>query len=233
MIDIHCHLLYDVDDGAKTLDESIEMLKNAKRQNVDGIILTPHLRHGMFRYDKKKIDEHYEELKPIAAEMGIDIRIGTEYHVDHDIVEAFKNGKCHTLADSQHVLSEYSHASEYGFIHKMTQELIFAGYIPVIAHVERYACLTEDLDCIDELRNIGAMIQVNADAILGLDGRGAKKFCKKMLKNEMVDFVASDSHGIQNRVCNLEKCFQYVRKKFSDDYARKIFEENAAIIMGK
>ncbi len=230
MIDIHCHLLYDVDDGAKTLDESVEMLKRAKSQKIDRIILTPHLRHGMFRYDKAKIDSGFATLQPIAKEMGIDIRIGTEYHVDSGIIEAFKSGQCHTLADSAYVLAEYSHNSEFSFIYKMTQELILAGYIPVIAHVERYECLAENINNIEQIREAGALIQTNADAILGLEGRTTKKNCKKLLKNNLVDIVASDSHGIKNRICNLQKCHQYVEKKYSKEYAGALFERNPSKI---
>ena len=144
MIDIHCHLLYGVDDGSKSLEESVEMLKIAKKQGITGIILTPHLRHGMFKHPLEKIERHYKKLMPYANKLGIEIKLGTEYHVATDMIDAFHGGLCHTLADTQYILTEYSHSSEYSFVYKMTREAIFAGYIPVIAHVERYECLSDD-----------------------------------------------------------------------------------------
>ena len=128
MIDIHCHLLYGVDDGSKSLEESVEMLKIAKKQGITGIILTPPLRHGMFKHPLEKIERHYKKLMPYAKKLGIEIKLGTEYHVATDMIDAFHGGLCHTLADTQYILTEYSHSSEYSFVYKMTREAIFAGY---------------------------------------------------------------------------------------------------------
>ena len=204
MIDIHCHLLYGVDDGSKSLEESVEMLKIAKKQGITGIILTPHLRHGMFKHPLEKIERHYKKLMPYANKLGIELKLGTEYHVATDMIDAFHGGLCHTLADTQYILTEYSHSSEYSFVYKMTREAIFAGYIPVIAHVE--------------------LIQVNADSVLGIDGRHFKRYTKKLLKAGLVDVIASDSHGTKERVCNMKKCYEYVAKKFGDDYAQEIMQ---------
>ena len=223
LIDIHCHLLYGVDDGSKSLEESVEMLKIAKKQGITGIILTPHLRHGMFSHPLEKIEKHYKKLKPYSERLGIELKLGTEYHVATDMIDAFKDGRCHTLADTQYILTEYSHASEYSFVHKMTREALFAGYVPVIAHVERYECL-RNIDRIEELRNMGALIQVNADSILGLDGRHFKKYTKKLLKEDLVDVVGSDSHGVKERACNMKKCYDYVAKKFGEDYAEELMQ---------
>ena len=100
MIDIHCHLLYGVDDGSKSLEESVEMLKIAKKQGITGIILTPHLRHGMFKHPLEKIERHYKKLMPYANKLGIELKLGTEYHVATDMIDAFHGGLCHTLADT-------------------------------------------------------------------------------------------------------------------------------------
>ncbi len=97
MIDIHCHLLYGVDDGSKSIEESVEMLKIAKKQGITGIILTPHLRHGMFKHPLEKIERHYKKLMPYAKKLGIELKLGTEYHVATDMIDAFYGGLCHTL----------------------------------------------------------------------------------------------------------------------------------------
>lgn len=88
-------------------------------------------------------------------------------------------------------------------VYKMTREAIFAGYIPVIAHVERYECLS-DISRIEDLQELGALIQVNADSVLGIDGRHFKRYTKKLLKAGLVDVIASDSHGTKERVCNMK-----------------------------
>ena len=226
IIDIHCHLLYGVDDGAQDRTEAAEMLKRAKQQGIDTIILTPHYRHGMFPYRIDDVEYNYKILREIAQGMDIKLYLGTEYHVNSDIVENFRNHRCHTLADTKYILTEYSHDTEFSYIRKMTQEVIANGFIPIIVHVERYGCLTEDIELVSQLRKMGALIQNNADAVLGLEGRRTKKFCKKLLKNKLTDVIASDSHGIKNRVCNMQQCYEYVAKKYTEDYADRLFADN-------
>lgn len=231
MIDIHCHLLYGVDDGAGTIEESVAMLKEAREQGIHGMILTPHYRHGMFSYPKEEIEEHFMQLKPYAERLGIALALGTEYHVNSRMVEALKEGRCHTLAGSRYVLSEYSHDSELAYLEQMTETLVRHGYIPVLAHVERYACLTRDLDSVYRLRELGGWIQVNADAVLGLDGMAAKRFCKKLLKEELVDVVASDCHGIKRRACHMAACYERITKKFGETYAGQLMTDNPSGIL--
>ena len=203
MIDIHCHLLYGVDDGAKTIEESVAMLEAAKEQGISAMILTPHYRHGMFAYPKEEIEEHFRILEPYAQKLGIYLALGTEYHVNSHIVEALDSGRCRTMAGSRYVLCEYSHDSEYAYIYQMTQELVLHGYIPVFAHVERY----------------------------GLEGMGPKKYCKKMLKAECVDAIASDSHGIKNRANHMGKCYELIEKKFGREYADQLLVNHPAKIL--
>ena len=109
----------------------------------------------MFKHPLEKIERHYKKLMPYAKKLGIELKLGTEYHVATDMIDAFHGGLCHTLADTQYILTEYSHSSEYSFVYKMTREAIFAGYIPVIAHVERYECLS-DISRIEDLQGAGS-----------------------------------------------------------------------------
>jgi protein-tyrosine phosphatase len=129
------------------------------------------------------------------------------------------------------VLCEYSYSSEFSYVYAMTQELVLHGYIPVIAHVERYACIVSDPEGAGRLRELGAWIQINADAVLGLEGFASRKFCKKMLKADYVDVIASDSHGVDKRACHLGKCRQLLAKKFGEECARRLLSENPAKIL--
>ncbi len=128
MIDIHSHLLFGVDDGPDTLEESVQMLKDAKSQGIDAIILTPHYRHGMFPHRKEQIKTNFEKLKKYSKKYGIQLYLGTEYHVNSRMVEYLESGRCSSLAGTKYVLTEYSYETEYEYIRKMSQELIFNGY---------------------------------------------------------------------------------------------------------
>jgi len=231
MIDIHTHLLFGVDDGPSTIEESMEMLKKAKEQGVDTMILTPHYRHGMFAYPKEKIEANFGALYEPAKRIGINLFLGTEHHVNSMMIEYIESGRVNTLAGTSYVLAEYKHDSEFDFIAKSVQDLLRNGYIPILAHVERYLCMYEDLDRVDWLRDLGAMIQVNANAILGQEGLKVKGFTKKLLKNGYVDFVASDSHDLKKRVNNMGKCRDYLYKKYDERYVDRLLEDNAVEIL--
>ena len=135
MVDIHTHLLFDVDDGAESLEESIAMLQEAKKQGITAMILTPHYRHGMFRFDHQQIKQNFLLLFKHAKEIGMKLSLGTEFHVNSHIVEYLQSGRCVTLAGTNYVLVEYSHETEFSYIRQMNEELLRRGYVPVIAHV--------------------------------------------------------------------------------------------------
>ncbi len=226
MVDIHCHALYGVDDGAKSIEESIAMLQQAKSQGVEAVVLTPHYRYGMFGYPVECIRSHFGHLKPEAEKLGMELHLGCEYHVNSRIIEALQEGQCLSLAGGDFVLTEYSFDTDFSYIYGQTKKLISYGYIPVVAHVERYGCFLGNPKLCLELGNTGAYIQVNADSILGLDGRAGERFCRKLLKKGWADIVAGDAHGENARACHLGECREYVARKYGEDYAELLFEEN-------
>lgn len=231
MIDVHTHLLFGVDDGPETIEESVLMLKKAARQGVVGMILTPHYRHGMFPYRKDTIVENYKKLLPYAAEEGIALFLGCEYHVNSGILEALSRKRVLTMAGSAHVLTEYEYETDYDYMENMSRQLVSHGYVPVIAHAERYECLLKEPERVGKLRQMGALIQVNASAIIGKEGWTKKRFCKKLLDQGRVDFVGSDSHGIKNRPCRMDECRDYLLKKYDFTYVNKLLNMNPAGIL--
>lgn len=230
MIDIHSHIVFGVDDGAKDLEESIAMLKDAKSQGVDAIIATPHYRRGMFSYPKSEIERNFNRLKHEAKVLGMEIYLGTELHVNSMTIEYVETGRCHTLADTAYVLMEYKYEVEFSYIKETVQAALRHGYIPIVAHVERYRCMYK-LDNVEFLREIGAMIQVNADAVIGKDGFRVKAYVKKLLKNYLVDFIGSDSHGMKQRKNHMGKCQEYLYRKYDSRYIDRILEKNAREIL--
>ena len=145
-------------------------------------------------------------------------------------IEYLQSGRCHTLADTDYVLAEYKYETEFSFIKASVQDMLQHGYIPIIAHVERYKCM-DNLKYVEMLRSIGAMIQVNADAVIGKNGMRAKSYTKKLLKNYYVDFVASDCHDLEERRSHMGKCSEYLYKKYDDRYVDRILEKNAQMIL--
>ena len=231
MIDIHCHLLYGVDDGAGTIGMSMKMLDDAIGQGITDIILTPHYRKGMFPYDTQTVIEHFEELSDMAAGRNINMYLGCEYHANSDMIEYLQSGRCLTLADSDYVLVEFAYDSAFMQVQTRLDELISNGYTPVIAHAERYEVFEKDPDLLMQFREMGARVQLNADSILGIDGGAIKRVCKKILKKDLADMVASDSHDMSERRSHMKECAQYVAKKYGEERARKLFVTRPARIL--
>lgn len=226
MVDIHNHSLFGVDDGAETIETSIAMLETAYRQGVDAVILTPHYRHGMFPYPTEEIKEHYRQLSGHAEQIGIRVYLGCEYHVNSRMIEYLQSGRCMTMAGGSYVLTEYDYDTDYTMIYNETKQLLMTGYVPVIAHVERYGCLQKKPELCRELSEVGAMIQINAAGVLGKDGKNEARCCKKLLKNEWADIVASDAHGITRRPNYMAECRDYIGKKYGTEYAGMLFDSN-------
>ena len=232
MIDIHNHGIYGVDDGADTIETSLAMLEAAREQGITDIIYTPHYRHGMFETPVEVIEEHFHKIEEALegrckAGSGpyINVALGCEYHVDSEIIDHLRSGRVHSLADSSYVLTEYSHDTPEKSIRLFTDELLAAGYIPVIAHVERYGVFQKNPDLAGNLEDMGAMIQVNADSVLGLEGHVLKKTVKRLLDLDVVDYVASDAHGTKERANHLSKAQDRIAKKYGSDRAILLTKE--------
>ncbi len=226
MVDIHCHLLYGVDDGAESFEVSCSMLEIASKQGIDRIILTPHYRRGMFPYKKEALEESFQRVSEEADFKGIELYTGCEYHVDSDMVDNLLNGRQMTLAGGYYVLCEYRTATRPEFMRTTMEDLLAAGLIPIIAHAERYECIQKDQELLREYEKMGAMVQLNADSILGIDGHRLKAVCKSILKSGLADIVASDAHGIKNRGFHMKECRALISKKYGEDTAERLFEKN-------
>lgn len=232
-IDIHSHILYGVDDGAKTREISIQMLQEAARQGVTDIIATPHYRGGMFSYPAAKIFAHYRDLRAEAHKMGIRLSLGCEYFVDGDIFENLRKGRVPAMGGTRYVLTEYGNEATYSMIHMFSQGLIRQGYFPIIAHVERIRTMVSHMEYVRELSDMGVYFQLNADNVLGRGGMIKQHFCGKMLKSGYADFVASDAHNLTERAMHIDECAQYVEKHMGPECRDSVFCGQARRILRK
>ena len=233
--DIHCHIVPGVDDGAKDLKTSVRMLQKEYDDGVRNIIATPHFRYDMFEPSLEQVKKQFLRVRKAAAEIGedgIQMYLGCELHSSMDMTDCLKKGERLTMSGSRYVLTEFRTSDEKSYIRERVQALIRKGYYPIIAHVERYHSVVKNgLDFIDELRDMGAYIQMNADSIIGEDGFMIKRFCKKVIKEEMLDFVGSDGHDLAKRTPHIGKCYDKIEKMMGTDYADMIFISNPECII--
>ena len=204
LVDIHCHILPGVDDGATDMETSKAMIREAYKQGVRYMIATPHYRPEMFEPSMSKVISVYRKMRTYAAEIGIGLRLGCEYYRNDQIIYHLDNKLRPTMLGGKYVLTEFSTNDSFITIRNYIYELIVRGYHPIIAHVERYFCCQE----------------------LEYEGHKIKKFCATLMKNDLVDFIASDAHNLSTRKMNLGKCASHVEKKMGQDYVEKIFVEN-------
>ena len=225
LVDIHCHILPGVDDGAPDVETSKAMIREAYKQGVRYMIATPHYRPEMFEPSMRDVLRGYHILREYAADVGISIRLGCEYYRNDQMIWHLDRKIRPTMLGSRYVLVEFSTNDSFVTIRNYIYELITHGYNPIVAHVERYFCCQE-VKKVAELKNLGATIQINADSVLGYDGRKIKKFCLDLMKQDYLDFVASDAHNMDERKMHLGKSASYIEKKMGKEYAKRIFLEN-------
>ncbi|MDQ2085671.1 CpsB/CapC family capsule biosynthesis tyrosine phosphatase [Herbivorax sp. ANBcel31] len=198
MIDIHCHILNEVDDGPQSLDESVELCRKLKDAGISGIIATPHyIPGGGYMPTLKTIKTKMDKLKNVLEDKNIDMNIypGMEVFADYDVVDRLKNNEIISLNDTKYILIEFpmdivpKHASNVVF------SLLVEGYIPIIAHPERYTSEYRKTGVLEDIIYNGALVQINSGSILGDHGKKVQKEAFTLINNEMVHIVASDSHG--------------------------------------
>jgi len=230
MIDIHNHILPNVDDGSISLDTSIFLLKEAKKNGIKKIICTPHHRKKMFETATNKIIEEYNVLKEKAKEFGIDLYLGQEIRCNKyaDLLNYIQKKNVLSMNYNNILLLEFSYSNDPD-INEIIYHAKIKGYKVIIAHIERYSYLT--FEDIYNLKQSGAYIQVNAESVVGINGSKIKKLIKKLIKEDLVDFVASDMH--YNREVHYLDAYNYILKKFGKLKADKLFNDNAEDLLIK
>ncbi len=226
--DIHCHILFGVDDGAQTLEESEAMIAAARDEGIRTIYLTPHYSYGGNDYDLKTMQVHFEQLQRRCGEFYDDMTLylGNEILYTPSILEALEKGEALTLGNSRYVLVEFRTAEDYSSIYEGLKNLVEAGYSPIIAHVERYDALYKKIDRIEDLIYLGAYIQVNCRSILGSRMNRATSWANRLLQNRCVHFIADDSHNMDERGPMMEAAVQKLVQKIGDDDAARILYFN-------
>lgn len=228
--DIHTHILPKVDDGAASIEESLEILKDEIEQGVRGIMLTPHFRKGMFEAEESMIYAQYKILLTEARSTfpELDIRLGCELRARRDMKEDLTSRRLCTFDGGNTVLLEFSEKNSSGYIIRKTRELIALSYVPIIAHIEKYKDMYKKYDIVEELKCMGAGIQIDTDSVLGLSGNMQKRFCAGLLKRRLVDYAASDVHNMTSRRSSIANCADFIEKKYGEEYVKKIFVNNPA-----
>lgn len=217
VVDIHNHILPGIDDGPKSMDEALLLVKNAEENGVTHIIATPHL-NDKYCTNAQVIKEAIVELRRAIAKSNISIEVllGQEIHF-YKAMNVDKTNELVTLGDNgNYLLLELpnDHLPHYTF--ELLFRLLQKGYLPIIPHPERNVVLRKKKQKVYELVEKGAFIQVTASSVIGIDGYAAKRFTNDLIKHNLVHFIASDAHHHEEYPFLLVQAYQEVRKRFSE-----------------
>jgi len=231
--DIHLHALFGVDDGAGTPEDMAKLLDASYRDGERLICLTPHYHPGYFGENRVTVQKHFSVLQQEAEQRwpGMRITLGNELRYDQNCVSWLDEGLCRTMNGTRYVLTDFLEGEERSFILNGLNELLRAGYLPILAHAERYRNLTRNLSDIRDIRSKGIPIQVNAQSVLGNASFSERGRCRRMLANRLVDFVGSDAHNTTRRPPGISSCAAALKEKFGSDYAQALCYENASRIL--
>ena len=224
IIDIHSHILPNVDDGSDSFDTSLAILKKQQLKGVEKVILTPHYKHGSYNTPINELQEKFRDFKNKVKEKGLNVELflGQEIFCDDDIYDNLKNGVVSSINNTKYVLVEFNIFRSSPIL-EYVRNLTALGYVPIIAHVERYLYL--DAESLIDLKQMGALIQANAESVIGHNGKKMQDYLLEGIAKGLIDFVASDIHT--KRQTKLYKAYKIVEKYICEEAARAVFYENA------
>jgi len=227
-IDIHCHVLPGLDDGAVSMTESLGMIRLAMTQGTQALIATPHHSMQYANADPERVRtlcRRLEEEVRSKQNSRFAVYPGQEIFYTGETLRDLDNKKLLTLADSRYVLVEFWPAIPYSQLYRAVREMVLNGYHPVIAHVERYCALHAEKnpeDLAAELTEEGALIQMNYGPVGGPWYDGICRWCRKMLKMQMIHFLGTDMHHMQTRGPQTEAAEKWMGKNLEKAYIQAI-----------
>jgi protein-tyrosine phosphatase len=233
MIDLHCHILPGIDDGAASIEDSLRMAQVAMSEGITTIVATPHHQNGTYINERNDIIQYVQQLNDRLIEEKYDLRIvlGQEIRLYGELLEDYQNDKLVTINDSsKYVLVELpsSHVPRY------TKQVLFdmqlQGLLPIIVHPERNAEFMKNPDKLFELVEKGALTQVTASSVTGHFGKKIQKFSHQLIEASLTHFIASDAHNTTGRTFRLREAYELVAEKYGNDIVF-YFQENAECVL--
>jgi len=233
LIDIHSHVLYGMDDGARTQDESVSMLRMAAEHGTTALVATPHA-NPTYKFDPERIAEELDELRA-ATGAGIELYSGCDFHLSYDnIQDAIENPNKYTINHKNYLLVEFSDLLIFRNTQEIFARLKDAGMTPIVTHPERNGLLRQRIEEIESWVDAGALVQVTAQSLTRDFGARAQDFCRQLLDRNLVHFTASDAHDCQRRPPRMDQARVWLAEEYGADLAEALCVRNPrAVVTGE
>ncbi|WHX40392.1 tyrosine protein phosphatase [Mesobacillus sp. AQ2] len=232
MIDLHCHILAGIDDGAQSMEDSIEMARAAVREGIDTIIATPHHKNGRYVNTKRAIIQKTNELNEVLQAEKIPLKIlpGQEPAIHGELMSGITLGEVSTLNNSKYIFIELPAGHVPRYTDKLLYDLQMEGKIPIIVHPERNQEIIERPDILYQLVKKGAFSQITASSICGIFGKKIKGFSEQLIEANLAHFIASDAHNTNKRAFHMAHAYDQIDTHYGVDMVY-FFKENAELLV--
>jgi protein-tyrosine phosphatase len=224
LIDLHCHMLPGIDDGAADLAVSLEMARIAVADGISTVVCTPHILPTVYDNTGPAIRAAVGGLQAALAQAQIPLRVlpGADVHIAPDLVEGLRSGRVLAIAGSRYLLFEPPHHVMPPRLQDCVFGLMTAGYFPILTHPERLTWIDQHYDVIEQLARAGMLMQITGGSLTGRFGRRARYWSQRMLDDGLVDILATDAHDTQGRPPRLSEACELVAERCGDEEARKM-----------
>ncbi len=233
LIDINCHILPGMADGPQDMKESIEMLKLAYAEGIRTIVATPLYNGDKTDIRSDKLDKFVKELNKKACEIDENLKIylGCEVAYSDASHEKIVMGKLESMADSKYVMLRFDYHTDFDTIAEAIRDINMDSYIPIVADIEFYNCLDGDIEKVEELIQLGAYVQIKASSVTGEMGHDIRSFVKKLLKNQLVHFVATGAANTDDKAPLIKECAEYIERKYGYEYMNELLFINPKAVI--
>ena len=233
MIDLHCHMLPGIDDGAQTLDDSLAMARAAVADGTTTLACTPHIYPGLFDNTPQTIAiAHATFMAALRAEnIPLNIVLGSDIQIVPDLVSKLRTGRVLTLNGGRYFLFEPPHHVPAPMMLELVHSTLAAGFVPVITHPERLAYAATKYNEFREAAKQGAWLQVTGAALTGRFGPGAQKLSERMLADGLVHIIASDGHNMNSRPPTMAAAYARAAQLVGDAEAQRLCIERPQAIV--
>ena len=215
MIDLHSHILPGVDDGAQTLEDSLEMARKAVSQGITHLMCTPHHNNGKYNNPADKIIRDVAALQKELDQRGLDLTLleGQEVRLTELLLTAIQRDEIlFTDLDNTYLLIEFPTNEIPIYAEQVFYHLLSRGQVPVIVHPERNAVFREEPNRLVSFLEMGTLTQLTAPSIVGLFGNEIQNTARQMLEHNMLYMVASDAHNLRHRTFLMKEAYAEIRK---------------------
>ena len=226
MIDVHSHLVYGVDDGSRDLEETIDMLKEAKEAGFTDIILTPHYMEDYYMVPVNDIEKRITIMKDEANKIGINLYQGNEIYSTENIIKLIEEKEAVSLNNSRYVLFELPMQTMPMNLNEVIYLILESNRVPIIAHPERYRYVQEAPNILLDYIDQGVLFQANYGSVTGHYGKDIKETVKKLLTHNMIHFLGSDNHRTHSVYKEIPDAMPILEKWIGKDMVNELTIEN-------